>query len=96
MLQAARQLGRMTDVDVVATCLAAHAVPPEFDGDADGYIDWITDDLLPSLVAEDLVDAVDAFLESIAFTGDQVRRVLRAAERLDLPESTSRYALLSP
>jgi imidazolonepropionase len=85
MLRVARELGRRGDVAVRTTCLAAHAVPPEFAGRADQYVDWIADELLPALHRQGLADAVDAYCESIAFSPAQVRRVFAAAHRLGLP-----------
>ncbi len=83
-LRIARRLGRELPLAVRTTCLSAHAVPPEYEGRADDYIDaacaW-----LPSLHAEGLVDAVDAFCERIAFTPAQTRRVFDAAKTLGLP-----------
>jgi imidazolonepropionase len=84
MLRVARRLGRERAVTVRATCLAAHALPPEFDGRADAYIDAVCE-WLPPLHAEGLIDAVDAFCEHIAFTPAQTRRVFEAARRLGLP-----------
>ena len=66
------------------TYLGAHALPPEFGHDPDGYIDAVVE-WLPVLRDEGLVDAVDAFCEGIGFTPDQVRRVFDAARALDLP-----------
>jgi imidazolonepropionase len=66
-------------VGVVTTYLGAHTVPPEFDGDADRYIGFVCDDVLPAVAAEGLADAVDGFCESIAFTAEQVERVFSAA-----------------
>ena len=84
MLRVARQLGKHFGIDVRTTYLAAHALPPEFSGDADGYIDaaigW-----LPRLHAEGLVDAVDAFCEGIGFSPAQTRRMFNAARALGLP-----------
>ena len=83
-LRAARRLGRELALTVRCTSLAAHALPPEFAGRADDYItaacDW-----LPALHAEGLVDAVDAFCDSIGFTPAQTRRMFAAAVRLGLP-----------
>jgi imidazolonepropionase len=79
MLRAARQLGRMRRVDVRTSLLAAHAVPPEFAGDADGYVDLICTEILPQAADAGLADAVDAFCENIAFTPAQTRRVFEAA-----------------
>jgi imidazolonepropionase len=83
-LRIARRLGRELPLKVRTTCLSAHALPPEFDGRADDYIDAVCA-WLPPLQAEGLVDAVDAFCENIAFSPAQTRRVFDAAKRLSLP-----------
>ncbi len=83
-LRIARRLGRELPLTVRATCLSAHALPPEFEGRADDYIDAVCA-WLPALHAEGLVDAVDAFCEHIAFTPAQTRRVFEAAQALGLP-----------
>ena len=84
MLRVARRIGDELGIGVRTTCLAAHALPPEFANDPDGYIDaaigW-----LPALQAEGLVDAVDAFCEGIGFTPAQTRRMFEAARALGLP-----------
>jgi imidazolonepropionase len=72
-------------VQVVTTCLAAHALPPEFAGRADAYIDGLCIPLLAAAAAEGLVDAVDAFCEGIAFSPAQVARLFGAARALGLP-----------
>jgi len=82
MLRAARQLKGLT---VRTTFLGAHAVPEEFKGRADAYIDYVCDEVLPAAAKEKLVDAVDAFCERIAFSRDQTARVFDAARRLGLP-----------
>jgi len=79
MLRVARRLGAAHGVRVCTTLLAAHAVPPEFAGRGDGYVDHIISDILPAACAEGLVDAVDAFAENIAFSPDQVSRLFDAA-----------------
>ena len=84
MLRAARRLGYELGLDVRLTCLAAHALPKEFAGQADAYIDEVCR-WLPRLAAEGLVDAVDAFCEGIGFNPTQVRRVFAVADRLGLP-----------
>ncbi len=83
-LRAARRLGREMPLTVRTTCLAAHAVPPEFDGRADDYIAAVCS-WLPALQAEGLIDAVDAFCDRIGFTPAQTRRVFEAARALGLP-----------
>ena len=82
MLRAARQLGRERDIDVVTTFLGAHAMPPE-SNDKDRYIDHVCD-LIPALVRDRLVDAVDAFCEGIAFSPEQTARVFAAAKAAGL------------
>ena len=84
MLRVARRIGQLLGIDVRTTYLAAHALPPEYRNDPDGYIDAVVD-WLPQLHAEGLVDAVDAFCESIGFSPAQTRRVFEAARALDLP-----------
>ena len=85
MLEVARRLGKATSVDVKTTLLAAHTVPPEFDGDADGYIDLICEELLPLVAEQGLADAVDAYCEPIAFSGPQVAKLFGAVQQLGLP-----------
>jgi imidazolonepropionase len=84
MLRAARALGETLGIPVCTTFLGAHALPPEFAGDPDGFIDAVCA-WLPRLHAEGLVDAVDAFCERIGFTAAQTRRVFEAARALQLP-----------
>lgn len=85
MLRVARRLGQELPVSVRATCLAAHALPPEYKDRADDYIEHICNEMLPALAAEGLVDAVDAFCEYLAFSTEQVERVFKVAQRLGLP-----------
>jgi imidazolonepropionase len=85
MLRAARQLEQLRPVRITRTLLGAHATPPEYAGDADGYITLVAEQMIPVLAREGLVDAVDAFCEGIGFTPDQVRRVFTAATAAGLP-----------
>ena len=85
MLRIARRIGAECGVRVRTTFLGAHAVPPEFDGDADAYITHIVDTMLPELVRMGLVDAVDAFCERIGFSAAQTERVFAAAHAHGLP-----------
>ncbi|MET0346615.1 MAG: imidazolonepropionase [Casimicrobiaceae bacterium] len=85
MLRAARTIARMLPVRVRTSFLGAHALPPEFAGRPDDYIGAVCDDMLPALAAEGLVDAVDAFCDTIGFTPAQTERVFRAARALNLP-----------
>ncbi|MEJ8572476.1 imidazolonepropionase [Microbaculum marinum] len=85
MLRAARRLGGERPVSVTTTFLGAHAVPPEFEGDADGYIHSVCREQLPAVAAEGLADAVDGFCETIAFSPDQMALVFDAAQAHGLP-----------
>jgi imidazolonepropionase len=85
MLRVARAVGAARPLHVVTTHLAAHATPPEYKSRSDAYIDEV---VLPSLVqahAENLVDAVDAFCEGIAFSPAQIERIFKLAQELGLP-----------
>jgi imidazolonepropionase len=79
ILRVAKRLGEEFPVTVCPTYLGAHALPPEFEGNGDGYVDFICRDVLPELVSENLATAVDAFCEKIAFTPAQTERVFKAA-----------------
>ncbi|MBA5707326.1 imidazolonepropionase [Pseudomonas fulva] len=85
MLRVARRLGEELGITVRATCLAAHALPPEYAERSDDYIAHICNDMLPALAAEGLVDAVDAFCEHLAFSPAQVERLFIKAQQLGLP-----------
>ena len=83
-LRVARRLGDSLPLSVQATCLSAHALPPEFNGRADEYIAAVCS-WLPTLHAEGLVDAVDVFCDTIGFTHEQTHRVFAEAHALGLP-----------
>ncbi|RMN52995.1 imidazolonepropionase [Pseudomonas syringae] len=85
ILRVIRRLGNTQPVTVRATCLAAHALPPEYADRADDFINHICNEMLPALAAEGLVDAVDAFCEYLAFSPEQVERVFIMAGQLALP-----------
>jgi imidazolonepropionase len=85
MLRAARAIGEQLPVRVATTFLGAHALPPEYAGRPDDYIDDLCTHMLPQLAQAGLVDAVDAFCERIGFTHAQTERVFTAAAALGLP-----------
>ena len=85
MLRAARVLGKVRPVTVRTTFLGAHALPPEYAGDADRYIDLVCETMMPEIAAAGLADAVDAFCENIGFTPAQTERVFAAAAQHGLP-----------
>lgn len=84
MLRAARRLATLRPVTITTTHLAAHAIPPEYSGRAEAYIENIAIPSLRAAHAEGLVDAVDAFCETIAFSPAQVDRLFTAARALGL------------
>lgn len=85
MLRAARRLAQLRPVKICTSFLGAHAIPPEYAGRADMYIDDVCIPTLRAAHAKGLVDAVDGFCEGIAFDAAQIRRVFNAARELDLP-----------
>lgn len=84
LLGVARRLAGACGVRVRTTFLGAHAVPPEYAGRPDDYVDLVVDTMLPEVAAAGLADAVDVFCERVAFTREQAARVLSAARRLGL------------
>ena len=78
-LRVARRIARDVGVDVRTTLLAAHALPPEFAGRPDAYIDVVCTQMIPAAAAAGLADAVDAYCETIGFTQAQTKRVFDAA-----------------
>ena len=85
MLRAARRIGGQRPVTVRATHLAAHAIPPEYQDNAKGYIAEIAIPSLHAAQAEGLVDAVDAFCETIAFSVEELTPLFAEARALGLP-----------
>jgi imidazolonepropionase len=79
MLKVIRRLGEAFPVTVVPTFLGAHAIPVEYKGKADEYIDLVVKEMLPA--AENLAESVDAFCESIGFSVDQTEKVFIAAKK---------------
>ena len=80
MLRVARRLGEALPVRVITTLLGAHALPPEFKNDSDGYIRLVCEEMIPAAAADGLADAVDVFCEKIAFSVAQCEQVFAAAK----------------
>lgn len=85
MLKVARLLGEHHPATVKTTFLGAHALPPEYKDNADGYIDLVCDEMMPQVAEQGLADAVDAFCEGIGFSLEQTKRVFDKAVDLGLP-----------
>ena len=84
-LAVARNLGETSGLSVLTTLLAAHALPPEFAGRPREYIDRVCEELLPDVVDRELADAVDGYLESIAFDAPHIAQLFRRATEMGLP-----------
>jgi imidazolonepropionase len=85
MLQAANRLCSSRAINFYRTFLGAHALPPEYKDNSDGYIDYLCEEMLPQAYEAGVVDAVDAFCEVIGFSVSQVERVFDTAASLSLP-----------
>jgi imidazolonepropionase len=85
MLRVARHIGRELGITVRTSFLGLHALPPEYRDRRDDYVTLVCDEILPALAAEKLVDAVDAFCETIGFSREETRRVFERARQLGLP-----------
>lgn len=81
MLKVAKRLEQEFPIRVSSTFLGAHALPPEYKNDADGYIDLVCNDMIPKIAEQGLADCVDAFCENIGFTYEQTERVFKAAQQ---------------
>jgi len=85
LLEITRSMSRESSLSVSTTFLGAHAVPPEFNGSADAYVDTVCNEMLPAVKASGNADAVDAYCESFAFSTDQVARIFEVAQSLGFP-----------
>lgn len=85
ILEVARLLNEHHPIDITTTFLGAHAVPAEFKGRADEYVDLVCNDMMAQIVDHNLADAVDVFCENIGFSYAQTKRVFAAAKKHGLP-----------
>lgn len=85
MLRVARHIAKVRPVEIRTSFLGAHAVPPEYKGKPDAYIDDVCIPTLRAAHREGLIDAVDGFCEGIAFDTAQITRVFDVAVELGLP-----------
>lgn len=84
MLRVAKRIKQSLDIDISATCLAAHTVPEEYLDNPKAYVDIIIDDIIPTVAKENLATAIDVFQESIAFAPKQTQRIFAAAREYGL------------
>ncbi|MHA6289604.1 imidazolonepropionase [Maricaulis sp. CAU 1757] len=85
MLKAARSVGLVSGMRVHVSLLAAHAVPPEYEGRSSAYIDEVCIPLVREAARTGLADSVDAYCEGIGFTPEETRRLFIAARNAGLP-----------
>jgi len=85
MLEVAKQLEQFSSIEVSKTFLGAHALPPEFKNDTEGYLELVCEQMMPKFKDLGLIDCVDAFCENIGFTLSQTERVFEKAKALGLP-----------
>jgi imidazolonepropionase len=85
MLRVARSLAGLSGISISTSFLGAHTVPPEYKGKADEYVEMLCEEALPQAADASLVDAVDGYCESIAFSTDQIANLFEKAESLNLP-----------
>ncbi len=84
LLRVYRRLNESGPARIVATCLAAHVVPPEWTEDRAGYVQLITEEILPAVAEEGLADFCDVFVEDSAFSADEARRICERGSDLGL------------
>lgn len=84
ILRAVRDAKKLTPLEMLPTLLAAHSVPPEFAGEPQKYLDYVTAEILPRAAAEKLAVFADIFCEKGYFTPEQTTAYLREAARLGL------------
>ncbi|MBN2229495.1 MAG: imidazolonepropionase [Candidatus Thorarchaeota archaeon] len=80
MLQAVQELGRMIPSGLVSTFLGAHAIPPEFKGRAEDYVDLLINEMIPAVAEKKLAEFCDVFCEKGVFEVEQSRNILYAAK----------------
>jgi imidazolonepropionase len=85
MLRVARRIAKVRPIEVKTSFLGAHAVPAEYAGRADAYIEDVCIPTLRVAHTEGLIDAVDGFCEGIAFDTKQIARIFTVAKELGLP-----------
>ncbi len=88
MLRVIKRLKENSDVTIKATFLGAHALPKEFNGNKDGYMNLVINEILPKVAEEKLADYVDIFCEKGYFTVDDTKKLLKAANKFGIKAKT--------
>jgi len=84
MLRVIRRLKETSAIEIKSTFLGAHAVPAEFKGNPDGYVDLIINTMIPRIASEGLADFVDVFCDKGFFTPGQTGKILEAATKMGM------------
>jgi imidazolonepropionase len=84
MLRIIERVGHETPLDVVPTFLGAHAVPEEYAGTPNDYVDLIVHDMIPAVVKQSIARFCDVFCEEGVFAVEQSRRILETARKAGL------------
>jgi imidazolonepropionase len=82
ILRAIALANKQSKADLIATCLAAHMLPKDYNGAAEDYLEDIAERLFPLLKAECLTNRIDAFIEKSAFTADQIQDYFKKAQNM--------------
>jgi len=84
MLRVIKMISRTTPLDVIPTFMGAHAVPEEYKGNTEGFVDMIVEEMLPAVAEQGIARFADVFCEKGVFSADQSRKIMEAAGRLGL------------
>lgn len=82
MLYAIEEADEVIAADLIATCLAAHMLPKDYEGSAETYLEEISNELFPKLKSENLTNRIDAFIEESAFTAQQIAPYFKKAKEM--------------
>jgi len=83
-LETMKKLGKVHPIDIVSTFLGAHAVPKEYKGNEDAFIDYVIDEVMPTVVEKELAEFCDIFCEKSVFSVEQSRKLLTKAKEMGL------------
>lgn len=83
-LKAVKILNEEHPMDIISTFLGAHAIPPEYNGKTDDYVDLITSEMIPIIAKENLAEFCDVFCEKDVFSIEQTRKILEVARNYGL------------
>ena len=84
LLHAIKIINEIFPIDIVSTFLGAHTIPPEFKNDRNGYINLITDKMIPHITKNKLAEFCDGFCEATAFTSKEIDKIFSAASNSGL------------